>query len=104
MNSSPRLIKDTTRVVLRYEQALTGNSQPPVIIMTELIQPPQDIGIERSDHIVTKWAERWTIQRPNSNFTYRIEFDTQGARGTDISVMQDNPNLTNGPPDRIKVR
>ena len=48
--------------------------------------------------------ERWVIRRGSTNFGYRVLFDAQGSRGTDITVGFDNADFMKGPVDVIDIQ
>lgn len=104
-NGSPRLRRDTVNAVAAYEMVLAPYKGPLRIVDTQIVQPPNKIDVERAtDFVETKWTERWVIQRGTTNFAYRIYFDAQGSRGTDIQVGQDRQDLTNHPVDIIDIK
>jgi hypothetical protein len=94
--SDPRLVKDVLYVLRFYEEALAPECKLKVVD-TRLIELPTNVRIERkTELVVAKWSERWVLDRCGSNVAYRIDFDAQGSRGTDIAARIESAALTNG--------
>ena len=93
------------RAVATYEMALSPYKGALLVVDTQIVQPPSRIRIERrKDMVESKWIERWVIKRGSTNFAYRVQFDAQGSRGTDILVGFDRPDFPKGPVDVIDRR
>ena len=92
----PRLARDVLHMLSVYEGGVAPGCKL-VVVDTRLIEAPTTLGIERkTDLAMAKWSESWVLNRCGSNVAYRIDFDAQGSRGTDISARIESRALTNG--------
>jgi hypothetical protein len=92
--TSNRLSRDTLQLIGWYEIIATHNkdSAKVQVIDTSLVQEPINFRNEPyTDHLVAKWSELWTIKRGTSNVVYRVQFDAQGSKVTDIRANLDIP-------------
>lgn len=98
VNDSPSLRRDAVRAVATYELAVSPYQGSLPVIDTQVITPPKRVRVEQgTEYVETRWIERWVIQRGSTNFAYRVLFDAQGSRGTDITVGFDKASFLNGP-------
>jgi hypothetical protein len=105
VNGSPSLRRDAVRAIATYEMAVAPYKGALPVIDTQVTQPPTRIGVERSTDLVqSKWVERWIIKRSSTNFAYRVQFDAQGSRGTDILVGFDRPTFSNSAARVIEIK
>ena len=93
--TSATLRRDVLRTLWLSEHA--RHAPYPKVVDTRIIEPPKTMIEERGTGLTfAKWTERWVLDRGSSNVTYKIYFDMQGRKGTDLGVMLEDPRLTIG--------
>ena len=63
--------------ILAFERQLAPGCNHPHIVQTAIEGEPRRLGLR-----ITRWSERWTIDRCGARAVYFIHFDFRGSVGT----------------------
>lgn len=80
--TNPQLQRDVWNSILQLELASDERCEDHGIINTEIIEYPSRIGI-------SKWAERWIVDRCGQRIVYRVEFRPDGRGGAYFKASQE---------------